>query len=294
MSLRTGRIERRVAHRVEKSLFQGAQLLLFVLLACQQHAKTPAGRIAFLSADGKRRTLSLSELAQHCSPRTVVTYDPYYDSQKRFQAMPIASLLSFAFRLPESALRQQTFMLVARDGYSVPLSGEQLFGDKAFVAIDDLDVPGFAPIGPQRVSPAPAYLIWEGSQKQNLVTHPRPWQLDTIKIIDVATLYPHTVPKGAGKGSAAMRGYNVFRGHCIRCHAINREGGHVGPDLNVPQSITAYRPEAQIRAYIQNPLTFRYGNMPANPDLTLQDLDALLAYLHTMARQPYDPGAKAP
>ena len=36
---------------------------------------------------------------------------------------------------------------------------------------------------------------------------------------------------------------------------------------NVPQSIVEYRPEAQIRAYIRNPLTFRYGAMPPHPHL---------------------------
>jgi len=46
---------------------------------------------------------------------------------------------------------------------------------------------------------------------------------------------------------------------------MNREGGRVGPELNVPQSIVEYRPEAQIKAYIRNPLQFRYGHMPPQP-----------------------------
>jgi cytochrome c1 len=69
----------------------------------------------------------------------------------------------------------------------------------------------------------------------------------------------------------------------------------VGPELNVPQSIVAYRPEEQIRAYIKNPLTFRYGAMPANPDLREADLDALIAYLRAMSAEPHDPASnKAP
>jgi hypothetical protein len=65
----------------------------------------------------------------------------------------------------------------------------------------------------------------------------------------------------------------------------------VGPELNVPKSIIEYRPEDQIREYIRNPATFRYGNMPAHLHFTKDDLDGLLAYFHAMHEHPYDPDA---
>ena len=67
----------------------------------------------------------------------------------------------------------------------------------------------------------------------------------------------------------------------------------MGPDLNVPQSIVEYRPEAQIRAYIKDPGVFRYGAMPAHPSLSARDLDGLLAYFRAMAARKHDPDAKA-
>ena len=72
---------------------------------------------------------------------------------------------------------------------------------------------------------------------------------------------------------------------------MNREGGRVGPELNVPQSIVEYRPEAQIRAYIRDPKTFRYGNMPAHPSLTDADLDDLISYFKAMKAQKHDTGS---
>ena len=174
----------------------------------------------------------------------------------------------------------------------MPIAGERLLEAGAFLAVRDLDRPGWEPIGPQRANPGPAYLIWREPSQVDLETHPRPWQLAVIEIARFEAVFPHTAPTGEPEGSPARRGYAIFTDLCIRCHAVNREGGRVGPELNVPQNITEYRPEAQIRAYIRNPLTFRYTAMPAHPNLGDGDLDGLVAYLRAMAQRKHDPDAR--
>jgi cytochrome c1 len=57
----------------------------------------------------------------------------------------------------------------------------------------------------------------------------------------------------------------------------------------VPQSIVEYRPEAQLRAFVRDPRSFRYTQMPANPQLSEADLDALLAYFRHMSAYKLDP-----
>jgi len=266
-------------------------LALVCLLACERTQK-PAGTLVFKRQGKTVETLALATLADELGVRTVETSDPYYEQLKHFRALPVPALLALAYGESVEQLQKQAFVLHALDGYAVPLEGARLLDDSAFIALDDVDVPGFAPIGPRKVSPAPAYLVWEGTRYPNLETHPRPWQLATIEIVDAEALYPHTVPRGEPADAPAMHGYHLFRERCIRCHAINREGGNVGPELNVPQSIASYRPEAQIRAYIKDPLTFRYGAMPPNPDLTESDLDALIAYFRAMSTRPHDPRAE--
>jgi mono/diheme cytochrome c family protein len=265
-----------------------AVLALVFSVGCSRRA-VPTGELVFKKPGAAARTLSLATLVDHATSQTVETNDPFYERTKRFVALPSAGVLAFAFEESVEALKKASFVLHARDGYAVPIEGARLMHDDAYFAIDDVETPGFAPIGPRGVSPAPAYLVWQGDAYRDLDAYPRPWQVTEIELVEQKALFPHLVPQAQPKDSLAMRGYVLFRGRCVHCHAINREGGSMGPDLNVPQSIVAYRPEQQIRDYIRNPLTFRYGVMPANPDLTDADLDALIAYFHVMAKQPYDP-----
>jgi len=104
-------------------------------------------------------TLKLSELARDAE--TVTTFDPFYEKQKRFRALPMAALLERAFGESAAALKERSFVLRAKDGYTVPVTGRVLLADDAYLAIDDVDVPGFEPIGTERTSPAPPYLIWK-------------------------------------------------------------------------------------------------------------------------------------
>lgn len=267
-----------------------AALALCALLAACNEPRVPDVALRFVR-DGRRvSSTSLRSLAEHAPARVVSTDDPYYGRPKRFRAMPLAPILEEAFGESVDELRAHSFVLRARDGYAVPIEGRTLLEGGAFVAFDDVDVPGFAPIGPQGVSPAPAYLVWTRPGQSDLATHPRPWQLASIEIAAIETIYPHVVPTGADVGSDAMLGFRIFRDRCIRCHAINREGGRVGPDLNVPRSIVEYRSEEQIRQYVRDPTAFRYGAMPPHRDLTDAQLDQLLAYLREMSTRKHDPG----
>jgi mono/diheme cytochrome c family protein len=286
---------------VMRGLRTPAAILVLVTLSCakgrerERDATADGDRAATLvfEKDGaKVRTLSLAELAGKIPPESFRAYDPYYAREKGFRALPLVRVLQEGFGTDAGDLRAHDFVLRARDGYAVPLTGAKVTEAGAYIAFADLDAPGWEPIGPQRANPAPFYLVWRNAGQQSLDTHPRPWQLATVAIAPFEGTYPHVAPRGARED--AQRGFAIFRGQCIACHAINREGGRVGPELNVPQSIVEYRPEAQIRAYIRDPRTFRYGNMPAHPNLTDADLDGLLAYFRAMRDRKHDPEGASP
>ena len=260
-------------------------LLFGLLCGCQHSAENaPKPSLDFFQNGALVRSVQPQSLP---SLRRVVTFDPYYGKEKAFLAVPLRDLLLQGFAGRE--LRSEQIVLRCRDGYLVPTTGQRLLEEGAFVAVGEAGAAVWESIGPQHVDPRPFYLFWTGSHQQNIENYPRPWQITGIELARFETLFPHVIPNGVAADAQALRGLTLFRAQCIRCHAINREGGRIGPDLNVPQSIVEYRPVQQIRDYIVNPQRFRYSNMPPHPHLTAADLDALVAYFVAMKDHKYDP-----
>ena len=253
-----------------------------------------AATLRFLHDGRELAALPLAELLACCAPREIVLDDPYYGAPKRFRALPLAAVLArgFGAEASSASFASAEILLRAHDGYTRTASGAQLLSDGAFLAFADAEHPdgGFFPIDRRQVDPAPFYLVWQGEGHRDTNVWPWPYQLVEIEIADFAAKFPHVPPPGAAPGSAPQRGFAVFRADCIACHAINGEGGKVGPELNVPRSIVEYREPALLKQFIRDPRSFRYTSMPSHPQLTDADLDALVAYFTHMSVHKHDPG----
>lgn len=250
----------------------------------------PDASLRFLVDGTELRRISLVELAAVAPPVVIATDDPYYGKTKHFRAVRLDAVLSLGFAGAPGEGRETVFR--ARDGYSVPLREATLAESGAYLAFADQDVAGYEPIGPQRVSPFPLYLIWTKPGQNDLEKHPRPWQLESIERVHFEVAFPHTAPpllRDAGDAARARRGYDTFKEQCFQCHAINREGGRTGPELNVPQNVLEYLPADYVRAYIVKPSAFRYGIMPSHENMKPEQLDDLLFYLKRMADKKHDP-----
>ena len=273
----------------------GLALAALVLALGPGRALAGEASLRFARAGGAAQVLTSGALAAACEDVVVAVADPYYERPKRFRAWPLACVLARGFGAPAASLAGEEVLLRALDGYTRATDGAVLAEPGGYLAFADADRKdgGFDPIDYRQADPAPFYVIWQGAGEKDVVRYPWPYQLAEIELVRVEERFPRAVPPGVAPDSLARRGFDVFRRSCLQCHAINGEGGRVGPELNVPQSIVAYRPEAQLRAFIRDPQQFRYTQMPANPQLTDADLDALLAYFRHMSTHQLDPARGA-
>ena len=261
--------------------------LLFLVVA----EAVVAAELRFAREGAEVAHADAAALTRACTVATIEVDDPNQGGRRRYRACPLAEVLAYGFGAPPRSLGSADVFIRAWDGYDKPVGAERLAEDGGWLAFGDADRPegGWAPLGSRAIDPGPFYLVWSKPAQRNLAKYPWVWQVAEFEVVDFRRKYPHVIPEGVPRDSPAWHGLEIVRGECIACHAINREGGTTGPDLNVPQSIVEYRPVAQIKAYIRNPRTFRYGNMPAHPELSARDLDALIAYFRAMSRQKHDP-----
>ena len=246
--------------------------------------------------DGKVvQRLDRVALEKGCGVTTVEIDDPYYGRRMAYVACPLGKVLEMGFGEPVATLASSDYLLRARDGYVKPATGKRVVETGGWLALADATrakagEPGWAPIDRKQVDPAPFYVVWSGPGQQDTNLYPWPYQLVRIEIGSIAAEYPDIVPRTAAAGTAAWRGFDIFKTECVACHAINGQGGKVGPELNVPQSIVEYRPVEQIKAYVRNPETFRHTSMPAHEHLSAAQLDDLVAYFRVMSTLKHDPG----
>ena len=249
--------------------------------------------LRFLQDGQVLRSLEFSELRDACAAGDVTVEDPYHLRTKRYRACPLTEVMTLGFGEDWARDPDRNFFLRARDAYTRPAPAARLAEAGGWLAFTDLSNPkgeGWEPIDRRRVDPAPFYVVWSGPGQADPHRYPWPYQLVEIEAAPFEREYAHTLPGGVPAGHAAWRGFAIFRGECVACHAINGEGGRVGPELNVPRSIVEYRPADQIKAYVRDPGSFRHTSMPAHPHLSDADLDALLAYFRAMSQRKHDPG----
>jgi mono/diheme cytochrome c family protein len=271
-------------------------LALHVLAATRGRAAELADTTLTFMRDGAVvKTLDRPALERGCAPTTVMLADPYYGRTKRYRACPLANVLTLGFGPLDAAAPEGTDLFFrARDGYVKPASVARVREAGGFLAFADADRmkgddPGWEPIDRKQVDPGPYYVVWENPAEHDPHRYPWPYQLAAIELGSYARRYPHIAPSGVPADAPAWTGFTVFRSECIACHAINGEGGTIGPDLNVPKSIVEYRPPDQIKAYIRRPEDFRYTSMPSHEYLTAAELDGLLAYFQAMRDRKHDP-----
>jgi len=248
--------------------------LLIAGLLCARSAS--ATELRFVRDGSEVHVADLATLLGECSATTIEVETPPDSARATRRACPFANVLRSVFGAELDQLAGADVTLRSWSGEDRNTTVARLREDGAYLAAGD----------------AEADLVWTKPGQNNPTEYPRVSHLAEIEVDDFARRYPHLAPNGVPRTDPAWHGFELFRGECIACHSINAEGAAIGPDLNIPKSIVEYRPIEQIKAYIRDPATFRYGKMPAHPEFTDTDLDALIAYFRAMSQRKFDSGMR--
>lgn len=252
------------------------------MLCCSQSAGKKDTHVSTRSGVRRFDLVSLSKSGAFDGlrqTRVSVKKDPAYGQPKTFKGYPLRAVLD-QMGVPWSRVHWYEFVFVAKDGYRSRVPGEKLRDGKPVLAFADVDaLPArWLPFrkGKQTKKPAPYYLVWEN--ESYTMTKPWPYQVVSLVVQD-RSRHLASEPTHAND---AMAGYEVYRTYCERCHSINLVGGDLGPELNVPQSVTTYWNRTHLRGFIQNPAAYRVGSaMPPFQGSPLQ-LSELMKYLEAM------------
>ena len=228
--------------------------------------------------------LSVSEIGERVDAEEIQFYNYLMGREKSYRAFPVSDLLDSVYGDQWRSPDYSDVAFTALDGYEAVSELATLTQDGGYLAFEDLDwETGWEPIGRKQSDPGPFFLVWTGGEQTTANAYPWPWQVARINVLRFADQYPAVVPDVA-ESTPVWRGFETYRYRCLRCHAMDQQGGKIGPDLNAPQSITAYRSEQMIKEFIRHPSKYRYTQMPDHPDLSEGDLDDLYRYLKHQAR----------
>ena len=227
-----------------------------------------------------QKNITLKDMKDNLKQHTITFFDPQYSKEKNYKAFKLKDFLNMAYGNEWMSSDYTDISFKAYDGYDSISVTSNLKQDGAYLVFKDLDYEDWEPVSYTKAYPGPFYIVWVNKNQTTKNGYPWPWQLASMNLITFAEQFPEVVPKVADKNSTVYKGFELFKTRCVRCHAINREGGTLGPDLNAPRNILEYRPVDVVKEFIRNTSKFRFSHMPDHKDLSEEDLDNLIDYFY--------------
>jgi cytochrome c2 len=269
-------------------------ILLILVVSCQQNSKQETTvktitKSTTSSIHSDSLTIDLVALQKQGKLKNtaVVTVndDPVYHGAKHYNAIALPELLTTYTTLKNLDMDKYQIIFECEDGYKPMMPLRKFLSAKSFLAVSDLDAPKgklwskVIKDGHEKKI-APFYLVYQGIPSND---NDFKWPYNIVKIHialdseNVSLLFPKDDKK-------AQAGFELFKKNCITCHAINKIGGNMGPELNYPKSVTEYWDSKQLKAFIKNPASFRNGvKMPTPTHLTEKEIDDIVDYLTYMS-----------
>jgi cytochrome c2 len=210
--------------------------------------------------------------------------DPVYHKNKRFNALPLKDILEKYSSIKRMNAADLKVVFECEDGYKPEMPLEILLSAKAFLAVSDVDAPKgrtweMLLKNGQETKMEPFYVVYEGVSGDDVSYK---WPYNLVKI-HLAPLHENDAALRP-KDKSALAGYEIFKNRCQTCHAINKIGGKMGPELNYPKSVTEYWKTDDLKAFIQNPASYRNNVKMPMLGIKPEEATEVVKYLSYMSK----------
>lgn len=208
-----------------------------------------------------------------------VLYDPVFKRPKQYEAIPLKPYLETLISTQNLDTANTEIIFLCKDGYNPALSLNKVMQAKPYLAIKDLEAEkGKNWMDTLQGKWYPFYLIWPNHTKETKgYTWPYGLKFLQFKTSDAA--YAAAFPKAENQ----IAGFELYKSKCMKCHSVNKVGGIMGPEFNIPKNITEYWQPTDIKAFVKNPYSYRYNSkMPPVEGIQDAEIDKIIQYLSYM------------
>lgn len=230
-------------------------------------------------SDHGSQTLSLEALRDRLETHEIEVINPDLGRLVRYLTFSLADVLNLM-----EANDAEDLVFLCLDGYKSNTAAANVKSLDLRLAYGEDGLPGkwsLIPTGKTMSNPAPFMVISANTSDPKIFSWP--FQMNQIEVVSFAKKFPRMLPSGVRENSKVARGFSVFREQCVKCHSVNLQGGEIGPELNIPKSITEYRSTRFLRQWLHDPEQFRARARMPSPNLTPKEIDEVIAYLRHMA-----------
>lgn len=186
------------------------------------------------------------------------------------------------------AIESHEIVFECGDGYSPTRPLSAALEAHGYIAFADTNAPDGQLWTPKKkfngqdLVMAPFYLVWNDETKKKAASRPWPHNLLRLKIVPSAKRYASLAPRNKNH----TEGFQLFKKHCIVCHALDGTGGTMGPELHSPRNVTTYWKKDQLIPFIRNPASFRkQAKMPSMAHIGDVGIAKIIAYLENLTAE---------
>ncbi len=262
--------------------------LIICLNACNPNGNTTSENAISVAktADTTARSPELyidleKELKTHPKKEETVAVidDAFFKTAKTFKGINLKDFIDSIVSANSFDTTGALVVFECKDGYKPAMDIAKVVNSRmGYIVYKDMAQKG-AWADSIAVEFIPYYVTWT-NVKRNDHDYMWPYGLIGIRLKASATEFGAIYPY---HNAELIRGFQLFRNNCMKCHAINTVGGTMGPEMNMPKNITEYWTEENIIAFAKSPTSFRNNSpMPAVTGLRDAELHEIVGYLKGM------------